>query len=81
MVHEGALAKMVTFLQNHEQVGAVGAQLLNADGSVQSSRRRFPTLWTAFFESTWLQPYAPKRLLRHYYAEDVDDEETAVWIG
>jgi GT2 family glycosyltransferase len=60
----------------------VGPQLLNADGSVQSSRRRFPTLATAFFESTWLEPVAPKRVLRHYYALDLPDDETAVvdWV-
>jgi GT2 family glycosyltransferase len=51
-------------------VGVVGPRLLNADGSVQSSRRRFPTLATAIFESTWLQPWAPRRLLEHYYVLD-----------
>lgn len=82
IVHVGALAKIMVYLQENERVGAVGAQLLNSDGSVQSSRRRFPTLWTALFESTWLQPYAPKAILRHYYVEDVADEETAVvdWV-
>lgn len=35
-------------------VGLVGPQLRYADNSVQSSRRRFPTRWTGFWESTWL---------------------------
>jgi GT2 family glycosyltransferase len=72
-----ALATMVDYLEAHEAVGVVGAQLLNPDGSVQSSRRRFPTTATAFFESTWLEPLAPKRVLRDYYAEDIGDDETA----
>jgi N-acetylglucosaminyl-diphospho-decaprenol L-rhamnosyltransferase len=55
----------------------VGAQLLNADGSVQSSRRRFPTLATAFFESTWLESLAPAALLARYYARDLPDDQTA----
>lgn len=72
-----ALSKMVAFMNAHPDVGVVGGQLLNPDNSVQSSRRRFPTIATAFFESTWLQPFAPKRILRRYYAEDIDDGETA----
>ena len=82
IVHDGALAKMVSYLEENSQVGVVGPQLLNEDGTVQSSRRRFPTLRTAFFESTWLQPYAPQSVLDHYYARDVAADETAVveWV-
>jgi len=68
-----ALATMVAFADDHPDVGVVGPQLLNPDGSVQSSRRRFPTLATAFFESTWLQPYAPRRLLERYCVLDRPD--------
>lgn len=71
-----ALSVMVQYLAQHPDVGVVGAQLLYADGRVQSSRRRFPTLATGLFESTWLQPLAPARLLRHYYAADLPDNET-----
>jgi len=71
-----ALATMVAFADAHPDVGVLGPQLLDPDGSVQSSRRRFPTLLTAFFESTWLQPYAPRRLLERYYALDRSDDAT-----
>ncbi|HRQ37543.1 MAG TPA: glycosyltransferase family 2 protein [Chloroflexota bacterium] len=77
VLHENALAHMVTYLENHRDVGVVGAQLLNEDGSVQSSRRRFPTLTTAFFESTWLQARAPQRILNRYYALDLPDDQVA----
>lgn len=70
-----ALATMVAFADGERDVGVVGPQLLNPDGTVQSSRRRFPTLTTAFFESTWLQPYAPRRLLQRYYVLDRPDDE------
>lgn len=70
-----ALVTMAAFADAHPDVGIVGPQLLNPDGSVQSSRRRFPTLLTALFESTWLQPYAPRRLLEHYYVLDCPDDE------
>ncbi|MGQ9466064.1 MAG: glycosyltransferase family 2 protein [Anaerolineae bacterium] len=69
-----ALATLIAFADAHPDVGVVGPQLLNPDGTVQSSRRRFPTLMTALFESTWLQPYAPRRLLEHYYVLDRPDD-------
>lgn len=70
-----ALATMVAYMDAHPDVGVAGPQLLNPDGTVQSSRRRFPTLATALFESTWLQPYAPRRLLEHYYVLDRPDDQ------
>ncbi len=69
-----ALPTLVSFADAHPDVGIVGPQLLNPDGTVQSSRRRFPTLWTALFESTWLEPHAPHRLLERYYALDEPDD-------
>lgn len=77
-----ALNKLVDYMDAHPEVGGVGPKLLNPDGTVQSSRRRFPTFWTGLFESTWLQPHAPQRVLDHFYALDLPDEETAVvdWV-
>ncbi len=79
---DDALQTMVAYLDRHSEVGLLGPQLLNKDHSVQSSRRRFPTMATAFFESTWLQPMAPKSILDRYYMRDVADDETAVvdWV-
>ena len=69
-----ALATMVAFADAHPDVGMVGPQLLYPDGSVQSSRRRFPTLATGFLESTWLERYAPRRLLERYEFLDQPDD-------
>ncbi|MGD2105463.1 MAG: glycosyltransferase family 2 protein [Anaerolineae bacterium] len=84
-----ALSELVTFADEHGDVGMLGPQLVNPDGTVQSSRRRFPTLATAFLESTWLQPAvvdAPsrglasiltkplQRVLRRYYLSDRRDD-------
>ncbi len=76
VVHGDALERMVAYLDAHPQVGIVGPRVLNADGSTQSTRRRFPTLATAFFESTWLQGYAPRRVLARYYVQDKPDSGT-----
>jgi GT2 family glycosyltransferase len=73
---DGALKSLTTYLDKNEDVGVAGGQLLNSDGTIQSSRRRFPTLATALFESTWLQPFAPRSLLRRYYVEDLPYDTT-----
>jgi hypothetical protein len=75
-VLDDALAVLVAFADAHPDVGVVGPQLLNPDGSVQSSRRRFPTLATAFFESTWLEPYAPRGVIARYRVLDQPDDRT-----
>ncbi|MFN7209317.1 MAG: glycosyltransferase family 2 protein [Aggregatilineales bacterium] len=81
-VRGAALAQMVGYLREHPRVGILGAHTLNTDGTHQSSRRRFPTLLTALFESTWLQPYAPKGLLERFYARDISDDDIAAvdWV-
>ena len=73
-VLDDALAALVSYADVHPDVGVVGPQLLNPDGSVQSSRRRFPTLMTGLFESTWLEPLAPRDVLRRYYVLDQPDD-------
>lgn len=65
-----ALPRLVAYMGQHPDVGMVGPQLRNPDGSVQSSRRRFPTLPVLFLESTWLQDLLPRRALDRYYFED-----------
>lgn len=72
-----ALAAMVAYMDSRPEVGVLGPQLLYPDGSVQSSRRRFPTFGTALFESTWLQSWAPPGLLERYYVLDRRDDETS----
>ena len=75
-VKAGSLRAMVQYMGTHPDVGVVGPRLLHANGQVQPSRRRFPTLATAFVESTMFQPwFSRSRILRQYYVQDVDDDE------
>jgi hypothetical protein len=73
----GALPALLAEAERDTSVGALGPLLLNPDGTVQSSRRRFPTLATGFFESTWLETIAPQGILRHYYVLDLPDDQAA----
>ena len=70
-----ALPTMVDYMERHPRVGALGPQLLGPEGSIQSSRRRFPSLVTAFLESTILQQWFPhNRVLDRYYVNDQPDD-------
>jgi GT2 family glycosyltransferase len=71
-----ALTRMVAYLDANPTVGIVGPYTHNSDGSYQSSRRSFPTRTLAFFESTWLQPFAPRAMLDHFYVNDAPAEQT-----
>jgi len=60
-VVEGPILRdLERWLQAHPQVGVVGPLVLNGDGSVQPSARRFPGFSTAFGgRSTWLTRHFP----------------------
>jgi N-acetylglucosaminyl-diphospho-decaprenol L-rhamnosyltransferase len=79
----GALATMVRSMDGHPQVGALGPQLRYPDGSLQSSRRRFPTFATALIESTVVQEWwGDNRVLRRYYMADTPDDtiQAVDWV-
>ncbi len=73
-VTPGALDAMLVYADANPDVGVLGPQLRYPDGSVQSSKRHFPTLATAIFESTPLQRFAPPTLLHHFYARGCADD-------
>jgi GT2 family glycosyltransferase len=72
----GALRTLVDFLDGHPDVAVAGPRLRFPDGTVQPSRRRFPTVATLFFESTQLQRLSSSNpILRSYYVADGSDDE------
>jgi GT2 family glycosyltransferase len=71
----GALAALHAALYADPTVGVVGPLLRYLDGTVQPSRRRFPTLATALVESTVIQEWWPDHpALARYYRADVPDD-------
>lgn len=72
-----ALQVMLDYMEQNPAVGVVGPKLLNPDGSIQPSRRRFPTLMTALMESTLLEQWFPRnRWARRYHMTDTSDHAT-----
>jgi N-acetylglucosaminyl-diphospho-decaprenol L-rhamnosyltransferase len=74
VVQDTALDRMLAYLGAHPEVGVVGPQLRYGDGTLQSSRRCFPTLATALFESTplaWHWPPERNPWARRYHMADI----------
>jgi N-acetylglucosaminyl-diphospho-decaprenol L-rhamnosyltransferase len=74
LVSEPLLEKLVTFARTDDSIGAVGPKILNADGSLQHSCRRFPTIWNAVFNRTSLltRVVPGNRVSRDYLMTDFD---------
>ena len=63
----------MSYLDAHPDAGAVAAQLVNPDGSVQRACTRFPRLRTALFLDTCLGRWFPaNRELSRYFMRDWD---------
>jgi GT2 family glycosyltransferase len=54
IVLSGCLDALADFLDQNPKVGNVGPRVLNPDRTLQSSCRRFPTLWNNFCSATGL---------------------------
>ncbi|MBN1874066.1 MAG: glycosyltransferase family 2 protein [Anaerolineae bacterium] len=80
-----ALPQMVAYLDENSHIAVVGPKLLYPDGTVQSSRRRFPTLAQAFIDDSvpFGRRWFPNSKLEQRYvmAEGSDDKIQAVdWL-
>jgi GT2 family glycosyltransferase len=69
-----AIPQMVKYLDENPKVGIVGPHTVNPDGSYQSSRRHFPSKTLAFFESTWLESFAPQTMLDDFYVRNAPED-------
>jgi GT2 family glycosyltransferase len=60
-VKDGAIERLVSFMDAHSDVGVAGAQLLNSDGSKQNSIANFPSLATELLNKSLLRWLFPKK--------------------
>lgn len=73
VVHRGAVRELMRFMADHPDVGIVGPKLLNPDGSLQFSCRRFPNPIAAAFRNTFLGKWFPdNKYVRSYLMKDFD---------
>jgi len=76
VVEENALANIVQFGDANPDIGILGAKLLNEDGSLQYSCRRYPNLLTGFFRNTPLGKLLPQNRFASDYLMKSYDHET-----
>jgi GT2 family glycosyltransferase len=62
-VSDGCIDRMVSFMDQHPNVGMLGPQILDADGNVQRSCMGFPTLWNTFCRALAMDRIFPKAKL------------------
>jgi GT2 family glycosyltransferase len=75
-VHPGCLKELLDYAAASPDVGIVGPKILNPDGSLQLSCRRFPNPRAALFRQTFLGRWFPQnRYLREYLMTDWDHDE------
>jgi len=55
IMHSGTLEYLIDFMDNNKDVGMCGPKLLNDDGSIQRSVRRFPSYRGALYRFTFLR--------------------------
>lgn len=70
----GAIDRLVRFLEEHPQAGAVSPALVFPGGGVQDSVRGFPTPWALFGELTGLARLFPGSSLGAYRVRSLSEE-------
>ncbi|MHB9133083.1 MAG: glycosyltransferase family 2 protein [Armatimonadota bacterium] len=84
LVQPGALDVLIAGMEAHPDTGIGGAKLLNKDGSLQYSCRRFPTFTTGLFRNSALGRLFPgNHLVRDYLMTDFDHATIAEvdWVS
>jgi len=82
-VPSDALLQLVNFMDAHPDAAVCGPQLLNPDGSIQLSCRRFPTLTAVLIRGTFLSRFlGQSRTMREYLMLDWDHQDTRTvdWV-
>ena len=79
ILKEQAINSMFRHIRSNMEIGALGPKVLNPDGSLQYSCRRYPTLWTGLFNrySIFSRLFPQNRFTRRYLMLDFEHNETS----
>ena len=83
-IHPGALETLVTYADAHPEAGILGPKVLNSDGTLQFSCRRFPSLGAGFFRNTYLGRLFPNnKFARDYLMAEFDHAQSLAvdWVS
>ena len=73
-LEKNAVDNLTDFMEKHPDAGVAGARLLNFDGTLQLSCRRFPTIWNVFFgrKSVFAKYLPSNRFTKSYMLSELD---------
>ncbi len=77
VVHSGAIRELAGYLEAHPEAGVIGPKLLNPDGSLQFSARRWPDPIAAIYRNTFIGKLFPNNsAARDYLMQEWDHNDT-----
>jgi len=73
-LEKDAINNLIDFMEEHPDAGVAGAKLLNIEGTLQLSCRKFPTVWNVFFgrKSVFTKYLPSNRFTRSYMLSELD---------
>jgi N-acetylglucosaminyl-diphospho-decaprenol L-rhamnosyltransferase len=74
------IAVTVDYMDAHPRCGILGVRLTNRDGSLQPSRRKFPTPFTTFVRRSGLERWLPLPAAGHDLEEDHGSVADCDWV-
>ncbi len=70
------LSRIIEYMDSNKEIGMLGPKILNTDGSLQYSARRFPSMIAGMFRNTWLDKLFPSnKFVKSYLMSDWSHEE------
>ncbi|MZH05862.1 MAG: glycosyltransferase family 2 protein [Nitrospinae bacterium] len=77
ILSDQAINSMQSYILSNSEVGALGPKVVDPDGSLQYSCRRFPTIWTGLFNrySILTRLFPKNRFTSQYLMLDFDHNE------
>jgi GT2 family glycosyltransferase len=77
ILSDKSINSMYNYFLSHMETGALGPKVVNPDGSMQYSCRRYPTLWTGLFNrySILSRLFPENRFTSQYLMKDFDHNE------
>ena len=78
VVTQGAIQAMLDYLCSDPSIGVLGPKVLNLDGSIQYSCRKFPTIWSGLFNrySLMTRLFPNNRYSKDYLMLDYNHKST-----
>ncbi len=73
-IEKDAVNNLINFMEEHPDAGIAGARLLNFEGILQLSCRKFPTIWNVFFgrKSVFTKYLPSNRFTQSYMLAGLD---------